>query len=234
LEIRAEQVTVSHRGHLALDGVSLTLTEASQTLLLGRSGSGKTTLLKAFAGLHPPTRGRVLWDGEDIWRGTREERRRRQARFGMVFQTDALFDSLSVLDNVLYPLLRRRLARTEAERRAREVLDSVGLLAAAGTLPEQLSGGMRKRAGIARAIVTMPQVLLADDPFAGLDPGTARQVASLLIAVSRGSTLLVACAEAPVDLALGRVLLLEDGVLTAEGSVAAMMQRLSQLEELPP
>ena len=118
-------------------------------------------------------------------------KRARQAAFGMVFQTDALFDSLTVRRNVLLPLERRRVPREEAEARADEVLRAVGLAEAANTLPERLSGGMRKRAGIARALAARPSVLLADEPFSGLDPGTARQVARVLLEVAGSGSLIV-------------------------------------------
>ncbi len=217
MELRVEDVVVRHGEHLALGGVSLLLRPGERVLLSGPAGSGKTTLLKLLAGLVRPERGTVRWDGDDVHRLSAQERKRRQAALGMVFQTDALFDSMSVLDNVVLPLARRGVPREEALSRARSALEAVRLSNAAGRKPEQLSGGMRKRAGLARAVVAGPQVLLADDPLAGLDPATALQVADLLLRTSEGRTLVV-CAPDPLpEFPLPRLVALEGGQLRYDG-----------------
>ena len=215
---------------LALAQLDLVLPMGAQAMVLGLAGSGKTTLLKALAGLYLPSQGEVRWDGDDLAKLGEDERRRRQAAFGMVFQTDALFDSLSVLDNVTLPLLRRNVPASDARTRAAEALASVGLAAFADVPPERLSGGMKKRAGIARAIVARPAVLLADDPLAGLDPATGRQVAELLLRVARGRTLLVAGPEPLAALPLPRWLWLSHGRLAHDG---APEPRLLEEEERP-
>ncbi|HZI11757.1 MAG TPA: ATP-binding cassette domain-containing protein [Myxococcus sp.] len=217
MDLRADGLTVRYGTRTVLSAVDCALPPGTRALVLGRAGAGKTTLLKALAGLVAPAEGRVSWTGQDAARLGAAERRARQAAFGMVFQTDALFDSLTVRGNVLLPLERRRVPPAEARARADEVLRAVGLLEAADTLPERLSGGMKKRAGIARALAARPSVLLADDPFAGLDPGTARQVARVLLEVAGGGTLLVAAPEAPVDLPLPRWLYLRGGRLVHDG-----------------
>jgi phospholipid/cholesterol/gamma-HCH transport system ATP-binding protein len=210
-----------------LRDVSCAFAPGSRVLVLGRSGSGKTALFKALAGLVAPAEGQVFWGDEDVARMTPAEKRARQAAFGMVFQTDALFDSMTVRQNVLLPLERRRVPREEAEARANEVLRAVGLADAADVLPERLSGGMRKRAGIARALAARPSVLLADDPFAGLDPGTAQQVARVLLEVAGSGTLLVAAPEAPPELPLSRWLYLRDGRLLYDGPPAPEVDTLT-------
>ncbi|WP_338866447.1 ABC transporter ATP-binding protein [Myxococcus stipitatus] len=224
MDLRANALTVRHGARTVLSDLSCELPPGTQALLLGRSGAGKTTLLKSLAGLVTPSRGHVTWDGQDAAHLSSADRRARQAAFGMVFQTDALFDSLTVRQNVLFPLTRRHVPTAEAEARADEVLRAVGLEAAADTLPERLSGGMKKRAGIARALAAKPSVLLADDPFAGLDPGTARQVARVLLDVSRGGTLIVAAPEAPLDLPLPRWLYLRGGQLIHDGPPAPALE----------
>src|SRR4051812_13359977 len=197
MHLAAKDLTVRLQGRPALDGVSLDLPPGAQALVLGPSGAGKTVLLKSLAGLVPQARPSVLWDGGPVGPG-------RQAAFGMVFQGDALFDSATVQQNVEYPLLRRGAAPAEAAARALEALAEVGLQDAAGRLPEALSGGMRKRAGLARALVARPEVLLLDDPLAGLDPLTAFGVAELVRRAAGGRTLVVAAPEPPPQLRLGR------------------------------
>lgn len=224
MELRADRLTVRWGTRSVLHEVNCVLPPGSRALVLGRSGAGKTTLLKALAGLIPASEGNVLWDGDAVAHLSSSERRGRQAAFGMVFQTDALFDSLTVRENVLLPLRRRHVPEEEAQARATEVLQAVGLLEAANALPERLSGGMKKRAGIARALAARPSVLLADDPFAGLDPGTARQVARVLLEVAGSGTLLVAAPDAPAELALPRWLYLREGRLVHDGPPAPELE----------
>ena len=206
-------------GQLALREVTVHIRPGERVGVCGGPGSGKTTLLKALAGLRRPDQGFVRWDGEDPVRLPPEGRRHRQASFGMVFQTDALFDAETVRQNVLAPLLRRGVPKEEAHARADEALSQVGLANAKDKLPGQLSGGMQKRAGIARAIVARPEVLLADDPLAGLDPSTASQVASLLRQVSEGRTLVVAMPDPLPWVDASRWLLLEEGRLVYDGAI---------------
>jgi phospholipid/cholesterol/gamma-HCH transport system ATP-binding protein len=226
MELRADRLSVLRGERPVLRDVSCTLPPGSRVLMLGRSGAGKTTLFKALAGLVTPSSGHVRWNGEDVARMAPAERRARQAAFGMVFQTDALFDSMTVRRNVLLPLERRRVPRDEAEARADEVLRAVGLTEAADALPERLSGGMRKRAGIARALAARPSVLLADDPFAGLDPGTARQVARVLVEVAGSGSLIIASPDVPPELPLSRWLYLRDGALVYDGPPAPEVEKM--------
>lgn len=201
----------------ALHDVSATIAPGERLLVTGQAASGKTTWLKVLAGLQRPTAGVMRWGADDVATLPAEERRRRQAAFGMVFQSDALFDSLSVLENVLLPLTRRGVPPDEARARADEALSRVGLSASASKRPEELSGGMKKRVGVARAIVSQPAVLLADDPFAGLDPATERSIAELLLEVSEGRTLVAAVPDPVPSLPLPRVLRFDGGALVADG-----------------
>lgn len=199
--------------NVALDGACVTFGETvavgpvtqafptgSVVVIWGPAGSGKTLLLKLLSGLRRPSGGKVLWNGNDVWTLSETERRTLQRDVGLVFQSDALFDSLTVLENVTYPLTQRGMAANEAKERAHASLATVGLGDAAGQLPETLSGGMRKRTGIARALVAEPSLLLADDPFAGLDPDTEATLAALLTSATRGKTLIVAAPEVPPSL----------------------------------
>jgi phospholipid/cholesterol/gamma-HCH transport system ATP-binding protein len=213
VDLALDNLTLKRGGALALDGISVDFLAGSRTVLWGPAGSGKTSLLKVLAGLLKPQAGTVRWRGEDIWALTLEQRRARQAALCMIFQTDALFDSMSVLDNVLLPLTQREVPVEEAQARAAEALRRVGLFAHAKKKPADLSGGMRKRAGIARALASRPEVVLPDDPFAGLDPETEQQIAELLLEVSQGKTLIVALPD-PIDaLPAKRTLLIQAGRL---------------------
>ena len=213
-------VTVRHGATLALSGVSLQLRPGEHVLLAGLSGAGKTTLLKLLAGLLRPTSGQVTWEGDDVEGLPEAERRRRQAAFGMVFQTDALFDSRTVLENVLLPLRNRGVPAEEARTRALAALEAVGLAEAAGRTPDALSGGMRKRAGMARALVVSPEVLFADDPLAGQDPATARSLCELLARQSAGRSLVVSAPEPLEALPLPRWWVLSGGRLVHDGPPA--------------
>jgi phospholipid/cholesterol/gamma-HCH transport system ATP-binding protein len=211
MELRLEHVSVSFGALSALSDVSARFAEGTRTLICGRAGSGKTTVLKTLAGLIRPSAGHVLWGQTDTAGLGVDARRKAQAAFGMVFQTDALFDSMTVLDNVMLPLRKRGVGEDEAQARSHEALDRVGLKGAEGKRPEHLSGGMKKRAGIARAIVARPQVLFADDPFAGLDPDMQESIARLLLEVSEGRTLVSALADPFEAVPLGDVLELSGG-----------------------
>jgi phospholipid/cholesterol/gamma-HCH transport system ATP-binding protein len=222
-------VTVRHGATVALEDVSVDLRPGEHVLLAGLSGSGKTTLLKVLAGLQRPSAGQVTWDGEPVESLSEAERRRRQAAFGMVFQTDALFDSRTVRENVLLPLRNRGVPGPEAASRADSALASVGLSAAADRSPDALSGGMRKRAGMARALAVSPAVLFADDPLAGQDPATARSLCELLARESAGRSLVVSAPE-PLDaLALPRWWVMHRGRLVHDGPPAPGL--LDTLEE---
>lgn len=194
--IELDEVEVSFEGRRVLGPLSGRFGKGNLAIV-GPSRSGKTTLMRAMVGLLRPSSGRVLVDGEDLARLDRDSLRRVRLRFGLIFQSDALFDSMDVLDNVMFPLRRRGIPAAEAKERAMQALASVGLDAQARTLPERLSGGMKKRLGLARAIVARPRYLLADDPLAGLDPGTARRMLDLLFGLwsSEKGGLIIAAAD---------------------------------------
>jgi ABC-type transporter Mla maintaining outer membrane lipid asymmetry ATPase subunit MlaF len=195
IELSTRRLSVRFGETLALSDVSLTISPGQSTLVSGPAQSGKTTLLKCLAGLIQPSAGQVLWNGERIDTLAPEKRMALRSTMAMVFQSDALFDSLTAVDNVKLPLERRGLDRREATERAMDALQAVGLESAAALRPEAMSGGMRKRLGLARALASQPQTLIADDPFAGLDVTTTQVVAKLLNEQSRAGTLVVAMPE---------------------------------------
>ena len=165
--------------HKVLDGLSFKVMGGETRIILGGSGGGKSTLIKLVLGLLKPDEGRVLVDGEDITDYGEAEMMRVRGKIGMVFQEGALFDSLSVYENVAFRLREQRLPEAEVEAEVRQMLRFVGLEEAIGKLPAELSGGMRRRVGIARALVGGPKIVLFDEPTAGLDPPTARTICEL-------------------------------------------------------
>lgn len=220
MDLELQSVGVRFGEVSALEAITLLFPAGTQAVLWGPAGGGKTTLLKVLAGLVLPTSGHVRWGDQQADLLSPERRREAQAAFGFVFQTDALFDSMSVLDNVRLPLRKRGVAEAIATARAEEALAQVGLSAAARKHPEELSGGMKKRAGIARAIVARPQVLLADDPFAGLDPVNEAQIARLLLSVSEGRTLIAALPDPLESFPLPRQLRIAGGRVEASADRA--------------
>ena len=147
--------------------------------MLGQSGGGKSTVIKLTLGLEKPDAGKILIDGEDIARLPEEELDRIRNKMGVVFQEGALFDSLSVFENVAYRLREHGEDEAMIERKVGAILEFVGLKDAADKLPAELSGGMKRRVAIARAVVDEPEIVLFDEPTTGLDPPTARTICKL-------------------------------------------------------
>jgi phospholipid/cholesterol/gamma-HCH transport system ATP-binding protein len=164
-----------------LRGLSLDIPAGENTVIIGYSGTGKSVLLKCIIGLLRPDRGEVLVDGAAVQEMDREELAALRARVGYVFQSAALFDSLSVGDNIRLGLRRRRMGEEEMDQRVRESLDVVDLAGTAEKFPAELSGGMRKRVGVARAIALRPSYLLYDEPTTGLDPVTSAVMNALMV-----------------------------------------------------
>jgi phospholipid/cholesterol/gamma-HCH transport system ATP-binding protein len=162
-----------------LDGLSFKVMKGETKLILGGSGGGKSTIIKLVLGLLKPDAGRVLVDGEDITDFNEAEMMRVRKKIGMVFQEGALFDSLSVYDNVAFRLHEQGVPEDEVEPEVRRMLRFVNLEDAIDKMPIELSGGMRRRVGIARALVGDPKIVLFDEPTAGLDPPTARTICEL-------------------------------------------------------
>jgi phospholipid/cholesterol/gamma-HCH transport system ATP-binding protein len=165
-----------------LDGVELDVAEAESVVVIGGSGTGKSVLLKCVLGLLEPDRGSIVIDGEEVVGVGRSAREQVMQKFGMLFQSAALFDSLPVWENVAFGLLNiKKLGRAEAKERAVATLAQVGLGADVADLwPAELSGGMRKRVGLARAIATQPEILFFDEPTTGLDPIMADVINELI------------------------------------------------------
>lgn len=176
-----EDVSISFEDSPVLDGVSFELRRGETKVILGVAGSGKSTILKLCLGLLRPDRGRIYVLGHDITTMSEEELFDLRSKVGIVFQESALFDSLTVRDNVAFRLMEEHLPESEVEKRVRESLSFVELEDAIDKYPAELSGGMRRRVGIARAIITQPEVLLYDSPTGGLDPITSTTIIELIM-----------------------------------------------------
>lgn len=218
MDVALDRVTVRFGERPALRDVSLSVPQGTHLVLFGPAGCGKTTALKALAGLQRVDAGQVRWAGQPLTSLSADLRAQQQRRLGMVFQSDALFDSLTVRQNVAYPLENRGVAPADVAAQVQTALERVGLWQAADRHPEALSGGMKKRLGIARALVSRPEVLLADDPFAGLDPKTEAAIAALLVEVAKDRTLVVALSDDAPSLAISRRVTLVAGAVQPEGA----------------
>ncbi|SEE45519.1 phospholipid/cholesterol/gamma-HCH transport system ATP-binding protein [Prevotella aff. ruminicola Tc2-24] len=169
-----------------LKDISTVFEDGKTNLIIGQSGSGKTVLMKNLVGLLEPTSGQVLYDGRDFIRMTKHEKIMMRREMGMIFQSAALFDSLTVLENVMFPLdMFSSMTLRERIHRAQECLDRVNLKGADDKFPGEISGGMQKRVAIARAIALNPKYLFCDEPNSGLDPKTSLVIDELLQSITR-------------------------------------------------
>ena len=184
--IKVEGLTKSFGSQAVLRGLDLEVPTGSITIIIGRSGGGKSVFLKHLLGLLRPDAGRVFLDGVEIsgLRGRALDQIR--ARYGVVFQGGALFDSMRCFDNVAFPLREKtRLGRTEIARRVEAALEQVGLVGVDEKYPAEISGGMRKRVAIARALVTEPEIIFFDEPTTGLDPVLVNAIHRLILDLHR-------------------------------------------------
>ncbi len=169
-----------------LKDISTVFEDGKTNLIIGQSGSGKTVLMKNLVGLLDPTKGQVLYDGRDFVQMSKREKVMMRREMGMIFQSAALFDSLSVLENVMFPLdMFSSMTLRERQRRAMDCLDRVNLHGAEEKFPGEISGGMQKRVAIARAIALNPKYLFCDEPNSGLDPKTSLVIDELLQGITR-------------------------------------------------
>lgn len=213
----------SFNGHPVLDGINLEIPQGEITVIIGKSGVGKSVLLKHIIGLYKPDRGQVLVDGVDITRARGKALKRLKERFAYLFQGGALFDSLTVFDNVAFPLREKtKLPEAEIIRRTRERLNQVVLTPEVeNKYPDELSGGMRKRVALARALVQNPEIILFDEPVTGLDPPMTNTVFHLITKThaESGYTALIVSHDIPDIFSVAdHVAMLHQGRIIAYGT----------------
>jgi phospholipid/cholesterol/gamma-HCH transport system ATP-binding protein len=226
--VRLEGVSKTFGTRTVLDDVSFDVGAGSGFIILGRSGTGKSVTLRHIVRLMRPDRGRVFVEGDEISALEGPELSRVRRKIGFLFQNAALFDSISVGENVAFPLRRHtRLSDREVKERATGKLAAVGLESEYDKMPAALSGGMRKRAGLARALALDPPIVLVDEPSAGLDPITADEIDTLLLKLKErgGTTLIVVTHNIPSAKRLGdELVMLDEGRIIAQGTVADLEQ----------
>jgi phospholipid/cholesterol/gamma-HCH transport system ATP-binding protein len=226
--IRFEGVTKSFGPLRVLDDVSFEVPRGTALCILGRSGTGKSVLLKQLVGLIKPDSGRIFVEDEEITALPAHELARVRKRMGFLFQYSALFDSISVGENVAFPLRRHtRLSGAEVRDRVHDKLARVGLEGIQDKMPSEISGGMRKRVGLARALALEPPILLADEPSSGLDPVTSLEIDELLLDLkhTEGATMVVVTHNIPSARRIGdQLALLDQGRILATGSAAELEQ----------
>ena len=231
--VRLDGVSKAFGGRKVLDNVSFDVPEGRGFVILGRSGTGKSVTLRHIIGLVRPDSGKVFVNGDEISRLDGNELTRVRKQIGFLFQTAALFDSISVGENVEFPLRRHsRLSDAEIRSRAEQKLAAVGLAAEYDKMPADLSGGMKKRAGLARALALDPRLLLVDEPSAGLDPITADEIDNLLLTLKQdgGTTVVVVTHNIPSARKLGdELVMLHEGRIVARGTAAELDRSSNEL-----
>jgi len=221
-----EKLSKSFGSHLVLDEVSLKVEEAENLVVFGRSGTGKSVLLKCIVRLMQPDGGNVSIFGKDVMALGIDELNELRQQMGFLFQGAALYDSMSVRGNLDFPLIRNSsLTFKEREMRIKDVLEKVSLEEAIDKMPADLSGGMKKRIGLARAIITEPKLMLYDEPTTGLDPITAKEISKLILDLQKELQMTsvivthdILCAKIIAD----RAVVLENGKIQYTGDITEL------------
>lgn len=221
--VEIQDLHKSFDGNLVLDGISFNVEEAENMVVFGRSGTGKSVLLKCIIRLMEPDAGNILVDGKDVLQLNGKQLNLLRKDIGFLFQGAALYDSMSVRENLEFPLKRNfNLPQSEMDERVYKVLDAVSLEEAVDKMPSELSGGMRKRIGLARSIITNPKLMFYDEPTTGLDPITSKEISTLILELQKAykmTSIIVThdllCAKIIAD----RAIVLEDGKIIQSGNI---------------
>ena len=225
--VEVKDLHKSFNGNVVLDSVSFNVAEAENMVVFGRSGTGKSVLLKCMIRLMEPDSGKVFIQGKDVFKLDTKALNELRKDIGFLFQGSALYDSMSVRENLEFPLKRNfDLEQKEIDERIHFVLDSVNLLEAVDKMPSELSGGMRKRIGLARSIITQPKLMFYDEPTTGLDPITSKGISVLINDLQHALNMTsivvthdLLCAKIIAD----RAIVLDDGKIVKEGSITELV-----------
>lgn len=221
--VEMEKVTKSFGSNRVLRGIDLVMRKGESIVVLGQSGTGKSVLIKCIVGLVDPDEGKLVIFGRNTAELKQKELSEVRRKIGFLFQSGALYDSMTVRDNLEFPLRRqlRSIPRDELDSLVHEALKNVGLGDTIDRMPSELSGGMRKRLGLARTLILKPEIILYDEPTTGLDPITSKEISKLILQVQRiynTSSIIIThdieCARRTAN----RIIVIKDGVCAAEGS----------------
>jgi len=227
--IAVEKVYKSFDGHKVLNGISLRVNRGETLAVLGRSGTGKSVLLRLIIGLDTPDSGAICIHGQDLAGLGLDRMGEIRKKMGFLFQSAALYDSLTVQENVAFPLEhhRRDMSKSERADRVRQLLTEVGMDGDIDKMPSDISGGMQKRVGLARALALEPEMLLLDEPTAGLDPISSAEIDELILKLQRERRMASIVVTHDLDSArtiAGRLALLNEGDVVIEGTFEDLQQ----------
>ncbi len=225
--IKINNLSKSFGDNLVLDNISLNIPEGENTVIFGKSGSGKSVLLKCIVGLLVPDSGEIIIEGKNVLNYSTKELNQLRKQIGFLFQGAALYDSMSVRENLEFPLIRNfNFSPKEIDEKIHNVLQNVSLEEAIDKMPAELSGGMKKRIGLARTIITEPKLILYDEPTTGLDPITSKEISHLIIELEENldvTSIVVthdlACAQIVAD----RAIVLKDAKIFFEGNIKQLV-----------
>ena len=221
--INIEKLTKSFGKNNVLKGIDLTVNKGDNLVILGRSGSGKSVTIQCLVGLHKVDKGQIEVFGTDVTKLNYEELNKIRLRIGFLFQNGALYDSMSVRDNLAFTLKHhtKDLPKEEVEKQIVEVLENVGLEEAIDKMPSQLSGGMIKRIGLARTLIIKPEIILYDEPTAGLDTITGKEISSLILSVQekyKTTSIVITHDIICAKMTANRIMIIKEGLIHVEGT----------------
>lgn len=212
-----------------LKDINLTLNKGENVVVLGKSGSGKSVLIKCLVGLIHPDAGKLNVLGKNILELNQKELDEIRRKVGFLFQNSALYDSMTVRENLEFPLRRHKHSKTKAtiNQLVEEALENVGLTEAINKMPSELSGGMRKRIGLARTLILKPEIMLYDEPTTGLDPVTSKEISHLILEIQKKyetTSIIITHDMACARITAKRIVVLRDGVYVSEGTYNELMR----------
>lgn len=222
ITVKIEGLKKAFDTHEVLTGVDLEIGKAENLVVLGKSGTGKSVLIKCMVGLLQPDEGKVEVLGKEVAALKENDLNLLRQKIGFLFQSAALYDSMTVRENLEFALRQSKIKdKAEIDKLVEEALENVGLTEAIDKMPSELSGGMRKRAGLARTIIMKPELILYDEPTTGLDPITSREISDLILEIQKKyktSALIITHDIECAKITSNRIIVLRDGVVTAEGT----------------
>ncbi len=224
--VEVKNLSKSFGNHIVLDNISLKISEGENFVIFGRSGTGKSVLLKCIVRLLLPDSGEIFIDGQNILNLSEKELNKIRKYIGFVFQSSALYDSMTVKENLEFPLIRNfEFTAEERENKIRSVLEKVDLAGAINKMPAELSGGMKKRIGLARSIITEPKLILYDEPTTGLDPITTKEISHLIVELQKDlnvTAIVVTHDLVCAHIVANHAIVLKDGKIRYEGALGKL------------